>query len=259
MTLMLANRMGHVLVPCYHAVSATWDADLSVTPERLERQLELLVKRGYRSVGFAQAVEAPPAPRVVAITFDDAFRSVYDVAFPMMRRLGITGTVFVPTAWPGRQEPMSWPGIDQWADGPHEAELACMTWDQVRELHDAGWEIGAHTHTHPHLTQVDDATLADELRRSREVCTEQLGTPCVSVAYPYGDFDERVVEAAGRAGFTYAATLKASIFEPRPLAWPRVGIYHSEVDWRWRLKFSPVVNSLRASRIGHAVDRARGV
>ena len=251
--------MGHVVVPCYHAVSATWDADLSVTPERIEQQLERFIKRQYRAVRFSEAIEAPTAPRVVAITFDDAFRSVYDIAFPMMQRLGIPGTVFVPTAWPGRDEPMSWPGIDHWAGGPHEPELACMTWDQIRELHDAGWEIGAHTHTHPHLTQIDDGTLADELQRSREICAERVGAPCTSLAYPYGDYDERVVEATGAAGFTCAATLKASIPEPRPLAWPRVGIYYGDVDWRWRMKLSPVVNSLRASRIGDAVDRVRGV
>jgi peptidoglycan/xylan/chitin deacetylase (PgdA/CDA1 family) len=249
----------HVVVPCYHAVSATWDADLSVTPERLEAQLRRLVRRGYRPVSFSAAIAAPPAPRTVAVTFDDAYTSVYDIAFPMMRRLGMTGTVFVPTAWPGRDEPMSWPGIDHWVGGPHERELRCMSWDQLRELQDAGWEIGAHTHTHPHLPQIDDATLADELERSLRICSEQMGRECATLAYPYGDYDERVVAAAGAAGFTYAATLKASIPHPRPLAWPRVGIYYGDAGWRSRLKLSPVVNSLRASRVGDVVDRARGV
>ncbi len=251
--------MDHVVVPCYHAVSASWDADLSVTPERLEAQLERFRRRGYRPARFSEAIEAPPAPRTVAITFDDAFRSVYDIAFPLMQRLGMTGTMFVPTAWPGRDEPMSWAGIDHWSGGPHEPELACMSWDQLRELQDAGWEIGAHTHTHPHLTEIDDATLAGELERARQICTDRMGRPCASLAYPYGDYDERVVAAAGAAGFTYAATLKASIPDPRPLAWPRVGIYYGDADWRSRLKLSPVVNSLRASRLGDAVDRVRGV
>src|SRR4051812_21963553 len=159
---------------------------------------------------------------MVAITFDDAFKSVYEIAFPMMRELGLVATVFVPTAWPGRDEPMRWDGIDHWAGGPHEHELACMSWDQLRELRDAGWEVAAHTHTHPHLTQASDEHLAAELGRSRALCTQEMGVPCESLAYPYGDVDQRVISATADAGFSYAATLKASIREPWALYWPRV-------------------------------------
>jgi peptidoglycan/xylan/chitin deacetylase (PgdA/CDA1 family) len=272
MTLILAKRLvedgsetsgggpvSHVVVPCYHAVSETWTADLSVTPDRLRAQLEGFVRQGFRSARFSDALRGPAQARVVAITFDDAFRSVYDIAFPLMRRLGLVGTVFVPTAWPDSDEPMQWDGIDQWLGGPHEAELACMSWDQLRELRDAGWEISAHSHTHPRLTTVDDDRLADELRRSREICATRMGVTCESLAYPYGDVDARVIAAAGAAGFTYAATMKASIPAPEPLYWPRVGIYHRDLAWRWRLKLSPRMVRLRKSRLGEALDRARGV
>jgi peptidoglycan/xylan/chitin deacetylase (PgdA/CDA1 family) len=252
------GRAGRVVVPCYHAVSEKWDADLSVTPARLEAQLQGFMRRGYRAARFSDALRRPSGPRVVALTFDDAFRSVYEIAFPMMRRLGLVGTVFVPTAWPGRDDPMEWPGIDHWQGGPHEHELRCMSWEELHELQDAGWEIGAHTHTHPHLTQVDDATLADELRRSREICEARMGA-CESLAYPYGDHDERVMAAARDAGYSYAATLSASIPVPTALRWPRVGIYHGDRHWRWRLKLSPSVARVRMSRLGAAVDRVRGV
>jgi peptidoglycan/xylan/chitin deacetylase (PgdA/CDA1 family) len=251
--------VSHVVVPCYHAVSETWDADLSVTPARLAAQLEGFAKRGYRGARFSDALRGQAGERVVAVTFDDAFRSVYELAFPLMRRLGLPGTVFVPTAWPDREEPMEWEGIDHWQGGPHEPELRCMSWEELRELQDAGWEISAHTHSHPHLTQVDDATLAEELSRSREICEQRMGVPCESLAYPYGDHDGRVMRAAGEAGFKYAATMSASIPVPEPLRWPRVGIYHRDQPWRWRVKLSPHVARLRMSRLGEAVDRVRGV
>jgi peptidoglycan/xylan/chitin deacetylase (PgdA/CDA1 family) len=63
--------MSDVLVLCYHAVSVRWPAELSVTPERLEEQLRLLVRRGFKGATFHQAVIAPPAPRTLAVTFDD--------------------------------------------------------------------------------------------------------------------------------------------------------------------------------------------
>ena len=81
------------IVLCYHALSPTWEADLSTTPERFERQLELLVRRGYRGVTFEQAVRAPHE-RTVAVTFDDAYRSVLELARPILDRLGLPATVF---------------------------------------------------------------------------------------------------------------------------------------------------------------------
>jgi peptidoglycan/xylan/chitin deacetylase (PgdA/CDA1 family) len=195
----------------------------------------------------------------VGITFDDAYRSVLTVAKPIMDRLGMRGSVYVPTDWPGRGEPMTWPGIDQWLGGPHEHELACMDWDELRALADAGWEVGSHTRSHPRLSQLaDDAVLADELEGSRAACSEALGRPCDSIAYPYGDHDERVVEAARRAGYELGLTLPHRLHGERPLAWPRVGVYHADSDRRFRLKASPLLRRLRSSPAWAALDRLRG-
>lgn len=186
----------------------------------------------------------------VAITFDDAYRSVLELAKPILDSHGMRASVYVPTDWAGREEPMTWPGIDQWLGGPHEHELTCMTWEQLGGLEAAGWEVGSHTRSHPRLSQVaDDAELADELEGSRRVCEERLGRPCEAIAYPYGDHDERVVEAAGRAGYRYGLTLPARLHAERELAWPRVGIYHVDRGARFRLKVSPPLRKLRASRL----------
>ena len=135
------------------------------------------------------------------MTFDDAFLSVYEQAYPIMARLGLPGTVFVPTSLIGTGEPMAWPGIDEWLGGPYESELVGMSWQQATELADDGWEVGSHTRTHPHLTQVHGENLAQELQGSREDLEQRLSRPCPSLAYPYGDVDERVVEAAAQAGY----------------------------------------------------------
>jgi peptidoglycan/xylan/chitin deacetylase (PgdA/CDA1 family) len=238
--------MTDILVLCYHAVSAEWPADLSVTPERFEAQLDLLVRRGYTGATLEQAITEPPGPRTVAITFDDAYRSVLELALPIMRRHGLTGSIYVPTDWPERGAPMSWAGIDQWVGGPHEQELRCLTWDQLGELAQEGWEVGSHTCSHPHLTQLSDAELAAELRRSRAACEDGLGQPCKSIAYPYGDVDGRVVAAAGAAGYGYGATLPETRFNrPEPLDWPRIGIYHRDDSRRFRLKVSRLVRRVR--------------
>jgi peptidoglycan/xylan/chitin deacetylase (PgdA/CDA1 family) len=237
------------LVLCYHAVSAGWDADLSVTPDALERQLGLLHERGYRGTTFEEAVTSPPARRTVAVTFDDAYRSVIRLARPLLDALGWPASVYVPTAFAGSERPMSWPGIDHWAESPQAHELVPMSWHELRELASTGWEVGSHTSTHPHLTQLDDSELDRELRESRSECEQQMGRACPTIAYPYGDVDDRVVAAARAAGYRHGGALPAKHHRPRPLEWPRIGVYHADGDLRFRLKASPLVGRMRAGRL----------
>src|SRR4051794_14752289 len=239
-----ASKLGHVsdvLVLCYHALSDRWPAALSTTPERFEEQLKFLLRRGYQPVTFTAAVRGVAAKRAFAVTFDDAYRSVIELARPIMDQLGVPGTVFAPTDWVGRDEPMQWDGIDQWLGGPHEHELYCMDRAQLGELEEGGWEVGSHTCSHPRLTTVDDATLERELRASREA----LGPTCRSIAYPYGDVDARVIDATRAAGYEVAASLPKRFGSRDPLDWPRVGVYHVDDLRRFKLKVSRLTRLVR--------------
>ncbi len=237
------------LVLCYHAVSERWDASLSVTPAALEHQMRTLTARGLSSVTFTDAVVRPRA-KTVAVTFDDAFRSVLELAYPVMNALGMVGTIFVPTDWPSRApQPMSWDGIEEWLDGPHRHENTPLDWDELAWLADRGWEIGSHTCSHPHLPEVTDAVLDDELRRSKGVCTERLERPCTSIAYPYGEHDSRVMEVAQSCGYTAGCGLPGRLKRDGPLSEPRVGIYHGDDERRFRIKVEPAVRLLRSSPV----------
>lgn len=236
-----------MLVLCYHAISPSWPAELSVTPESLANQLEYLSRRGFRGITFTDGVRGRSTGKTVAITFDDGYASTLELARPLLGRFGWPATVFVPTDYMGGG-PMSWPGIDQWTGGEHERELLPMSWGQIRELADAGWEIGSHTKSHPHLTEIGDEQLAEELVESRLTCERMLDRPCRSLAYPYGDHDERVIAATAEAGYAAAATLPAHTPAPMPLAWPRVGVYYPDSMRIFRVKVSPTIRRLRSSR-----------
>lgn len=248
--------MSDTLVLCYHAVSESWPADLSVTPASLERQLESLDRRGYRGVTFSEAV-APGEGKRVCLTFDDAYVSVRELALPILERFGMPATLFVPTAYVGRTEPMAWPGIDRWLGGPHESELACLGVPELAELRAHGWEIGAHTHTHPHLTTLSGDELVDELERPRALLEEWLGEPCRTVAYPYGDVSPAVAKASRAAGYSAGVTLDANLPEGDPMLWPRVGVYHSDAQWRFRLKAAPLVRRGGLARLRHPIRSRR--
>jgi peptidoglycan/xylan/chitin deacetylase (PgdA/CDA1 family) len=101
------------LVLCYHAISARWPADLAVTLGRFQTQLEWLVTNGYRGATFSEAVLMPASARTVAVTFDDAFRSVFDHAAPLMASLGLPGTVFAVTDFVDSGRALTWPSLDR--------------------------------------------------------------------------------------------------------------------------------------------------
>ena len=119
-------------------------------------------------------------------------------------------------------------------------------WDELRTLSDAGWEIGSHTVYAPASRHdLPSRRSSRSWRESRRHCEVNLGRDCLSLAYPYGDFDDRVISAARSAGYLTAATLPRRFEGKNPLAWSRVGIYRTDGPLTYRLKISAAVRRLR--------------
>jgi peptidoglycan/xylan/chitin deacetylase (PgdA/CDA1 family) len=249
--------MSDVLVLCYHAVSEDWPAALAVLPDRFEAQLQLLVDRGYEGATFTEAVTGARDGRTLAVTFDDGYGSLAERALPILSRLGLPGTVFVPTAFLHGSGPMTWAGVDHWVGGPHERELAPLSREQLDALVEAGWEVGSHSRSHPRLPELDDGDLEAELTASRADIEDTLGTPCRSVAYPYGHVNRRVAAAAARAGYEAGAALAAHELRLDPLRWPRVAVYRPDSPGYFGLKVSPLARRARLPLIRQLPRRRR--
>ena len=138
--------------------------------------------------------EALP-PRPVVITFDDGYRSVFENALPVLEDLG-------------------WPGVLNL-----KVDNVGAPWGiserHVRKLAAAGWELGAHTITHPDLRTLDDAALEREVAGSRARIAKRFGVPVDFFCYPAGRYDRRVIAAVQqRASSARPRRMKAS----QPLA-----------------------------------------
>lgn len=233
------------LVLCYHAISEAWADPVAVPETRFAEQLSLLARLGYRGVTFTQAVQEGGRGKRVAVTFDDAFHSVLDRARPVLDELGWPATVFAVTNYGEGTHPIGWPTLDAWLGTDYEYELTPLSWRQLGQLQATGWEIGSHTCTHPHLTQLSERDLRRELVESRLHCEARLGRPCVSIAYPYGDCNRAVVEAAGEAGYQSGAALPSPLHPARRMEWPRVGVYNGDRLLRFAAKALPLSRRLR--------------
>jgi peptidoglycan/xylan/chitin deacetylase (PgdA/CDA1 family) len=248
-----------LLVLCYHGVSDSWPSPSAVRPQRLRAQLRFLRKRGYRSVSLAEALNGERRGRRLVITFDDAYTSILTLAAPVLRELGMTATVFVPTDAAAASATMSWSELRQWVGSEHEPELRCMSWEQVRELAAQGWEIGSHTCSHPHLPELDDRRLESELEASRRACEEEIQAPCGFLAYPFGDYDARVMERAAAAGYAGAVALDEGLLAPLAgrglFEIPREAVYRATGWPVFAAKTSPVLRMARNSALWAAARR----
>jgi peptidoglycan/xylan/chitin deacetylase (PgdA/CDA1 family) len=194
--------MRRTLILCYHLVSPTWEHRLSISAEQLARQVRFLSRF-----------------RDVRVTFDDGFRNAASV-FPELRRLGIPIQLFICSGYARDGRALAIPELA----GDDAEQLATMTWDEVRAHADDGVEIGAHTVSHPHLPTLGDGELARELRDSKTEIEDALGRPCLEFAYPYGEHDARVREAARAAGFERAFALAHGTWGD-PFELPRLDLY----------------------------------
>ena len=239
------------LVLCYHAVSPTWESDEAIHPAALERQVRHLLERGMEPRTVSDLGEHG-GEGAFAITFDDAFDSLRTRALPLLERLGVPATVYAPASYVESGELMRWGKLERWAATDQESELRPLSWDGVRELARAGWEVGSHTSSHPRLTEIAPEDADRELRSSRSAIEEALGRPCTSIAYPFGDYDERLAGQARAAGYVTGVTLLDGLRRrlpwPNDLEIPRQGIYRGTGHMQFRLMTSPLVLRLRGLR-----------
>lgn len=224
------------VVLCYHAVSASWNDILSVRPQALERQLHLMLALRYRPAPANAVMDG--SGRLLHVTFDDAFRSVWN-AVPVLERLRVHATVFACSDLAAQGAVLSVPELAVEAHA-HPEELATLDWDGLGELAERGFEIGSHTKTHARLTTLSDAELRAELLESRARVQDELGVPCRFLAYPYGAHDERVRAAARRSGYEAAFALPGRTERTDLFALPRVGIWRHTGPFRTAVKTSPI-------------------
>jgi peptidoglycan/xylan/chitin deacetylase (PgdA/CDA1 family) len=206
----------------YHAVSDVWDDGLAIPVGEFDRLLTRLVRGRRRGASAAEVAARPSDPRLLHVTFDDAFASVQN-ALPTLRRLRIPATIFVCTDLAEDGAPLAVSELDRVTQ---RNELRTLDWDELRGMtEDPLIEIGSHTRTHAHLPKLSDSELRTELVGSKEAIEDHL-------AYPFGEEGGRVRRAAEAAGYTAAFAAPGSSLRADPFRLPRTGLWRSDTSRR---------------------------
>ncbi len=174
---------------------------LYVSPGAFARQMWLLHRLGYTGLSMTAAepyLRGEKIGRVVVITLDDGYVDNVQSAMPVLQKYGFNATCYVVSGQIGR--------YNSWDDQKLGIQKRLMTTEQLRQWRDAGMEVGAHTRTHPRLTQCNEAQLRSEIGGCKDELQDRIGSEVTQFCYPYGDENEHVVAMTREAGFTAATT-----------------------------------------------------
>lgn len=194
-------RGGTARILYYHRVEEETHRSC-VRPAAFAEQMNYLRREGYNLLALGDMRrhldEHEPFPeRTVVVTFDDGFEDNYLNAFPILERESIPMTLFLTADFIGTKE---LPVLRDRTGVPP------LSWEQIAEMSRAGVELGAHTLTHPNLTEVDDDRLRREISGSRDRIEQRLSVRVRTFCYPRGKFDTRVKTAVREAGYDLACT-----------------------------------------------------
>ena len=203
---MLKAGIGYIPVLMYHKIPTAPLAtkhQIYVTKDNFEKHLAYFNQRKLTPITFADYLkyasgELPLAgfpARPIILTFDDGYLDNYTNLLPLMQRYGYRGVLYLLGDFDVRH--------NQWdlAADPTEPRADIMDFAQKRAFVAAGWEIGAHTQSHPRLSTLLLPEAVAEIGQSKAALEAALQTNIVSFAYPYGDLNEALKSAVRAAGF----------------------------------------------------------
>jgi peptidoglycan/xylan/chitin deacetylase (PgdA/CDA1 family) len=172
----------------YHRFGESTYPSTNITLDQFAAHLEELKRDKYHVMPLPEILAAiredrPLPDRAIGITIDDAFLSVYVEAWPRLRAAGFPFTLFVAT------------------DAIDAGYSDYMSWDQIRELRDAGVVIGSQTASHLHMAANGAARNRADLDRSNSRFAAELGRQPDLIAYPFGEASIEVQAIAREAGF----------------------------------------------------------
>lgn len=193
---------GYQTVPVlsYYRLSKNKPSKIAITQDDFKAQMKYLKDNGYHVItldqllGFLDYQEQIPE-KSVAITFDDGWISVYDIAFPILKKYGFPATIFIYTDFVGGGKAMSW--------------------KHIKELSEAGFDIQCQTKTHRNLTVLKNNesfkeyfdSLEMEISYPKKLIEKKLDKECNCLAYPYGKTNNLVIAMLKKHGYRAAFTV----------------------------------------------------
>jgi peptidoglycan/xylan/chitin deacetylase (PgdA/CDA1 family) len=196
------NKSASVSILGYHDVRERGGSPMLIAGSKFRQQMQAIKDSQIPVIPLADVMawkrgEKNIPPESIVITFDDGWEGVYEHAYPVLKEFDFPFTVYLYKKYVnigGRS----------------------MTWDQVRDMMRNGCEIGSHSVSHESLKKKPKAGMSDadyrawvlaELKDSREFLEQNLKIKITSFAYPYGVFDDEIMNTGLQIGYESLVTV----------------------------------------------------
>ncbi|MFY9178417.1 MAG: polysaccharide deacetylase family protein [Venatoribacter sp.] len=214
----------------YHHISTKTPASTSTTPDVFAQHMQLLEQEKMHIIDLKQALVALQngetlPEKSVAITFDDAYQSIYENAWPILKEKNWPFTIFVnPDA------------VDN--GGP-----ATISWEALQQMQKGGALIANHSQHHDYLIEQNEKNLADyldaEINQAEKRIAEKLGVSHKLLAYPYGEFNTQIMQWLKQQGYIALGQQSGAVgpqtnWQAVP-RYPAGGIYANPVTLKTKL------------------------
>lgn len=195
------KRKYFVPVLCYHRIAKdgeiTGRHGIYVRESQFEKHMSYLKNKGYKSIDIDEMIQIPITEltkgKYVVITFDDGYRDNYEIAFPIMLKYGMKGTIYQVTGLRS----------NKWDSSNGEIELNLMVPAEIREMSKYGFSFGAHTENHKKLISLSNIELSYELLKSKKKLEDIISKEINSICYPYGLVNNIVKKECKELGLKY--------------------------------------------------------
>ena len=255
-------------VLAYHKVDTGFELGVnSITPQAFECQMKFLAEQGYTAItvdglicaiasnslfdnrpqsrdrqfyqfttseckhrqGYHSGLLNLP-PRSILITFDDGYEDFYTYAYPILKKYGLTATVFVLAGYIGK--------LNTWDVRLRLKRARHLNQEQIQVLSSEGIGFGSHGMYHRFLTRCRLADAEVELQSSKSILEDLLNRPIYSFAYPYGSTNAKTVQRVKSADYRVAFSLNPSqvITQSLMYRFPRIAIYRYDTARSFQAK-----------------------
>jgi peptidoglycan/xylan/chitin deacetylase (PgdA/CDA1 family) len=242
-------------VLAYHQISDDFSWSITrQTKNQFERGMRFLRDEGYEAV-LPSATFDPEICRndkSVILTFDDGFEDFFLNAVPVLKKHGFTACIFIITGYIGKKS--------NWDYNWGRFKRRHLSWEQILNLSQAGFEIGSHTANHPDLTKMPRRYLNYELQASKETLEDKLGREVNFLSYPFGRYNQIVKDEAERIGYKGAFTLGGNPSRKRngSFSMPRMGVYLLDSPLSLKIKLEKSRLSVLEETKGWIINRFTG-
>lgn len=202
--LLLTFTQNHLLTQevnafVYHRFGDERYPSTNIDIERFEAQLKYIKANGYTAITVSESIELfsekiTDDRKWVALTIDDAYKSFYENALPLLKAYGIKATVFVNTETVGATD--------------------FMSWEQIEEARSAGIEIGNHSHSHDYFLNSTREAFQRDLEQSENQFLDHLGSKPLIYAYPYGEWNDEMTSILKTSGYKGAVAQNSGVMAP---------------------------------------------